>query len=337
MSEADNTRREFLQTGLAATAAVGLAAHAGAAEGTSAGLPTRKLGKTGQNVSIICLGGWHIGAVETREESIRIMHAAIDEGLTFFDNAWDYHNGKSEEWMGHALTQGSKRDKVFLMSKVCARDGKGIRQQLEESLKRLRTDHIDLWQFHEINYDNDPSWIVEKGGLAEALQAQKEGKIRYLGFTGHKHPDIHRNMLAIHDWDTVQMPVNVCDTFYRSFIQNVIPEAKKRNIGVIGMKTLAGGRGKLVLDKVCTATEAHHYALTQDVASIVVGIDSMEILQKNLADARSFQPLSGDALTQLLEKVKPYATDGRHELFKSDITFDGPYHRKQHGFEVKAG
>lgn len=337
MANADNTRREFLQTGLAATAAAGLAGHAAADDGSKKGLPTRPLGKTGQNVSILCLGGWHIGSVDTEAEATKIMHAAIAEGMTFFDNAWDYHDGKSEEWMGNALAEGGKREKVFLMTKNCARDAKGTRKHLEDSLRRLKTDHIDLWQFHEINYDNDPNWIVEQGGLEEALKAQKEGKVRFIGFTGHKHPDIHLKMLAVHDWDTVQMPVNICDHFYRSFINEVIPAAKKREVAVIGMKTLAGGKGKLVLDNVCTATEAHHYALTQEVATIVVGIDSMDILQKNLADGRSFKPLTGEALAKLLEKVKPQATDGRHELFKSDITFDGPYHRKQHGFEVKAG
>src|SRR5439155_22930344 len=162
---------------------------------SATGLPTRVLGKTGQRVSIVCLGGWHIGSVKDESEAIRIMHAAMDEGINFFDNAWDYHDGRSEEVMGKALAAGGRRQRCFLMTKNCARDARGTRQHLEDSLRRLQTDVIDLWQFHEINYDNDPDWIVEKGALAEALKAQKAGKVRFLGFTGHKSPHIHKIML----------------------------------------------------------------------------------------------------------------------------------------------
>ena len=332
MADADNTRREFLQTGIAATAATALTADAGHA--ADAGLPTRPLGKTGVNVSILSLGGWHIGDVKDKDEAIRIMHAAIDEGLTFFDNAWDYHDGGSEEIMGKALSQGGKREKVFLMTKNCDRDAAGTRKHLEDSLRRLKTDHLDLWQFHEINYDNDPDWIVEKGGLGEALKAQKEGKVRFLGFTGHKSPHIHLKMLPVHPWATVQMPTNVCDHYYRSFVGEVLPAAQKQGTAVIGMKSLGGGKGRLVQEKVCTAEEAIRYALTQPVAAVVVGIDSMDVLKKNVAIARGFKPLTADEQDRLLAKVKPQATDGRHELFKSGIDFDGPYHRKQHGFAV---
>jgi len=198
MSEQHNNRRDFLATTLAGTAALSLAG-AGLAEKADAGkgLPTRMLGRTGVKVSILCLGGWHIGSVPDEKEAISIMHAAIDEGINFFDNAWDYQDGGAETIMGKALT-GGWRDKVFLMTKNCARDGKGTRQHLEDSLKRLKTDHLDLWQFHEINYDNDPDWIVERGALEEALKAQKEGKVRFLGFTGHKSPHIHLKMLPKH-------------------------------------------------------------------------------------------------------------------------------------------
>jgi predicted aldo/keto reductase-like oxidoreductase len=262
------------------------------------------------------------------------MHRALDEGLTFFDNAWDYHDGGSEEVMGKALSVDGKRQKCFLMTKNCARDGKGTRQHLEDSLRRLKTDHLDLWQFHEINYDNDPDWIMEKGPLAEALKAQKEGKVRFLGFTGHKDPHIHLSLLKRHDWDTVQMPINVCDWHYRSFVHQVVPEAKKRNIGVIGMKSLGGGadgKGRLPTEKVCTAEEARRYALSQDISALVVGIDSMKVLEQDLAVARHFKPLAGDDLTKLLARVKEVAGDGRHERFKSTQFFDGPYHQKQHG------
>ncbi|HZT80538.1 MAG TPA: aldo/keto reductase [Gemmataceae bacterium] len=336
MMEPGNTRREFLQAGLAGAAALGLAGEAAAADkdDKDTGLPTRPLGKTGVQVSMLCLGGWHIGSVKDKKEAVKIMHAAIDNGLTFFDNAWDYHDGGSEEVMGEALAQGGKRDKVFLMTKCCARDARLTRKHLEDSLRRLRTDHLDLWQFHEINYDNDPEWIVEKGALKEALKAQKEGKVRFLGFTGHKSPLIHLDMLRRHDWATVQMPINVCDALYRSFSRQVIPEAKKRNIGCIGMKSLGGGanhQGRLVVEKVCTVEEALRFALSQDIASLVVGIDGMDVLNQDLKIARAFKPLTEDETKALLEKVKPVATDGRHERFKSTQFFDGPYHRRQHG------
>jgi predicted aldo/keto reductase-like oxidoreductase len=283
---------------------------------------------------MICLGGWHIGAVKDPSEAIKIMHAAIDEGLTFFDNAWDYHDGGSEEIMGKALAMDGKRRQVFLMTKNCARDAKGTTQHLEDSLRRLKTDHLDLWQFHEINYDNDPDWIVEKGALNAALKARKAGKVRFLGFTGHKSPHIHLKMLAKHDWDTVQMPLNVCDYHYRSFVHQVVPEANRRGIAAIGMKSLAGGshhQGRLVTEKVCSVQEARTYALSQAIASLVVGIDSMEVLKQDIAMARHFKPLSRDELQKLVERVKPVAGDGRHERFKSTQFFDGVYHRQQHG------
>ena len=340
MSDADNTRREFLQAGLAATAAVGLAGHAaGQDDAAKTGLPTRPLGKTGVNVSVMCLGGWHIGSVKDKAEAVKIMHAALDEGMTFFDNCWDYHDGGSEEVMGQALSAdgGKWRKKCFLMTKVCSREGPEVRKQIEDSLRRLKTDVIDLMQMHEINWDNDPEWVVEKGGLAELLKMQKEGKVRFVGFTGHKSPHIHLKMLPVHKWDTVQCPINVLDHFYRSFAQELIPAAKKQGTAVIGMKTLAGGEGRLVKEGVCTAEEAHRFALSQDVASIVVGMVSMDDLKKNVATARNFKPLQGEELEALLAKAKPHAGDGRHERFKSTIDFDGPYHRKQHGFDEKAG
>jgi predicted aldo/keto reductase-like oxidoreductase len=333
MTEPHNSRREFLQSSLAGAAALGLAANP-PAQDAGKGLATRPLGKTGVRVSILCLGGWHIGAVKNENEAIKIMHAAIDEGLTFFDNAWDYHDGGSETVMGKALAQDGKRKKVFLMTKNCARDAKGTRQHLEDSLKRLQTDVIDLWQFHEINYDNDPDWILDKGALGEALKAQKEGKVRFIGFTGHKDPRIHRKMLEKHAWDTVQMPINCCDHHYRSFVHEVVPEANRRQIGVIGMKSLGGGRdhkGRFIVEKVCTVEEARRYALSQPIASLVVGIDSMQVLKQDLATARAFKPMDEKELAALLAKVKDVATDGRHERFKSTQFFDGPYHQQQHG------
>jgi len=338
MSTSNETRRDFLKEGMAGTAAVGLLGSAALGDDAShKGLPTRPLGKTGVKVSTLCLGGWHIGDVKDKDEAIKIMHSAIDEGITFFDNAWDYHDGGSEEIMGQALAQAGKRQKVFLMTKNCARDAAGTRQHLDDSLRRLKTDVIDLWQFHEINYDNDPEWIVEKGALAEALKAQKAGKVRFIGYTGHKSPHIHKMMFDKHAWDTVQMPINICDYYYRSFAKEMLPLLKEKGMGAIGMKSLGGGNqekgGRLIAEKVCTVDEAIRYSLSQPISSLVVGIDSMKVLQQDIAIARDFKPLEGEELKKLLEKVKPAAGDGRHEQFKSTQVYDGPYHRKQHALE----
>jgi predicted aldo/keto reductase-like oxidoreductase len=338
-TDSDETRREFMQTSVAAaTGAVAFGATTSAVaddKKPGEGIPTRPLGKTGEKVSILCLGGWHIGAVKDKDEAVKIMHAALDEGVTFFDNCWDYHDGGSEEIMGKALAAdgGKWRKKCFLMTKVCARDAKGVRAMIDESLKRLQTDVIDLMQMHEINWDNDPEWVVEQGGLQALLQAQKAGKVRFVGFTGHKHPAIHLKMLPVHKWDTVQCPINVCDHFYRSFAKELIPAAKKQNTGVIGMKSLGGGDGKIVKAGVATAEECIRFALSQDIVALVSGMDSMDVLKKNIATVRNFKPMEGEELTKLLAKVKPHAGDGRHERFKSTIDFDGPYHRKQHGFD----
>src|SRR5262245_54612349 len=239
------SRRQFIErAGAGAATATTLASQvlAGTSSASPTGMPTRVLGRTGQRVSVVCLGGWHIGDIKDDNEAIRIMHAAIDEGLNFFDNAWDYHDGRSEELMGKALAMDGRRNTVFLMTKNCERDYQGSMKDLDESLRRLRTDHLDLWQFHEMVYDNDPDWIFEKGGIKAALEAQKAGKVRYIGFTGHKDPRIHLKMLAKpHPWDTAQMPINVMDAHYRSFQNEVVPVCLKKNVGVIGMKGLAGG------------------------------------------------------------------------------------------------
>ncbi len=300
-------------------------------------LATRPLGKTGVDVSLICLGGWHIGQPEISDsDSIRLIQTALDEGITFFDNAWDYHWGRSEELMGQALADGGRRKNVFLMTKNCGRDAATSRQHLEDSLRRLRTDVIDLWQFHEINYDNDPEWILERGALAFAIQAQKEGKIRFIGYTGHKSPHILAKMLPLYHWDTCELPINVCDHFYRSFRNELLPELLNRNIGPIGIKSLGGGNlangGVFVRKNVVTPDEAIRYSLSQPISSLVVGIDSLEILKQDVKIAREFKPLEGAELEALLNRIRPLAGDGRFEEFKSMQTYDGPYHREQHGF-----
>ena len=330
------SRREFVQqvSSAALLADQVIAQTSGAA---ATGLPTRVLGRTGVRVSIIGLGGWHIGAVKDHSEAIRIMHACIDEGLTFFDNAWDYHDGHSEEIMGKALAMDNRRKKVFLMTKNCERDYAGSMRNLEDSLRRLKTDHLDLWQFHEMVYDNDPDWVFEKGGMKAALEARKQGKVRFIGFTGHKDPRIHLKMLAKpHQWDSAQMPVNVMDPHYRSFVNEVVPQCVAKNVGVIGMKGLGGGhpQGRFLEKAGLTAEECYNFCLSQPISVQVCGINTMQQLKQDVAIGRNYKPLSPEQKKTLLSRVRDVAGDGRHELFKSTKNFDGPHHRKQHGFDL---
>lgn len=339
MEKNQSSRREFLRQSGAALSVAALAEQviAQTSSASAAGLPTRVLGRTGQRVSILCLGGWHIGSVTDDAEAIRIMHAAIDEGLTFFDNAWDYHNGRAEEIMGKALAMDGKRKQVFLMTKNCERDYAGSMKNLEDSLRRLRTDYLDLWQFHEIVYDNDPEWVFEKGGIKAALEARRQGKVRFIGFTGHKDPRIHLKMLAMpHEWDTAQMPINVMDAHFRSFQNEVVPVCLKKRVGVIGMKGLGGGgsEARFLTAAGLTVEECYRYSLSLPVATQVTGIRSMEQLRQNVAIARHFKPMSDEEKRRLLARVKEEAGDGRHELFKSTKNFDGPHHRRQHGFAL---
>jgi aryl-alcohol dehydrogenase-like predicted oxidoreductase len=333
MLTSSTTRREFLERAASGLAAAALAQDVLASQSpaSATGLPTRMLGRTGQRVSILCLGGWHIGSLGNDAEAIRIMHAAIDDGLTFFDNAWDYHDGGSEDVMGRALA-GGKREKVFLMTKNCERDYEGSMRCLDESLRRLRTDHVDLWQFHEIVYDSDPDWVFDKGGIKAAMEARKAGKVRHIGFTGHKDPRIHLAMLdKPFEWETSQMPINVLDLHYRSFQKQVVPVCLKRQVGVIGMKGFGGGSG-IAAKAGLTAAEAYRYALSQPVSSQVVGIASMEHLKQAIALARDFSPMTSAEQAALSARVRDVASDGRFELFKSSQMFDGPVHRRQHGF-----
>jgi len=335
MPEKRSSRRDLLVGAATGALAQQVVAQTSSADAT--GIPTRVLGRTGERVSILCLGGWHIGAVTDEKEAIRIMHVAIDQGLTFFDNAWDYHNGHSEDLMGKALAMDGRRKKVFLMTKNCERDYAGSMKNLEDSLRRLRTDHLDLWQFHEMVYDNDPDWVFDKGGLKAAIEARKQGKVRYIGFTGHKDPLIHLKMLnKPHAWDSAQMPINVLDAHYRSFQNEVVPVCLKKNVGVIGMKGLAGGhpQGRLLSELKLTAQECFRYCLSLPVTSQVVGITSMAQLTADIKIARGFQPMSKADMDSFRARVREVATDGRHELFKSTKAFDGPHHRKQHGFDV---
>lgn len=326
-------RRRFVRDlGLAGTVAV-LAGTALSAQKANGQVPRRAFGRTGVEVSILGIGGHTLGEAKSEEEAIRIVHEAMEAGVNFMDNAWEYHDGRSEEWMGKAL--GGRRDQAFLMTKVCThgRDAQTAMRQLEESLRRLKTDHIDLWQVHEVIYDNDPDLHFAKGGVIEALTtARKQGKVRFLGFTGHKDPAIHLKMLA-HDFrfDACQLPLGPFDASFRSFERNVLPELNRRGIAPIGMKSL-GGTAESVKKGVLTAQEALTYVLSLPVATLVSGIDSLDILRKNLAIAQSFTPMKQDALEALRMRCAAFAADGRFELYKTSKKFDGPPGREQHGF-----
>ncbi len=330
------SRRDFLRQS-AITAALAEQVIAQTSGASATGMPTRVLGRSGQRVSVLCLGGWHIGTVKDKKEAARIMHHAINNGMTFFDNAWDYHDGFAEESMGDALAQDGYRKKVFLMTKNCERDYEGSMRCLDQSLRRLKTDHLDLWQFHEMVYDNDPDWVFEKGGLKAALEARKAGKVRYIGFTGHKDPRIHLKMLGKpHPWDSAQMPINIMDAHYRSFQKEVVPVCLQKNVGVIGMKGLAGGfpEGRIPSKAGLTVEECFRYCLSLPITSQVVGITSMAQLEQDIAIARTFKPMTPAEKGTLISRVKDEAGDGRHELFKSSKVYDGPHHRRQHGFDV---
>jgi aryl-alcohol dehydrogenase-like predicted oxidoreductase len=335
-------RRDFLQAaGLvgAGLAVSGAVAHAedpprpGELTDTGPdGIPRKLFGKTKEKVSVIGLGGYSLGDAPSLKEAITIVHEAIDAGVNFFDNAWEYHDGKSEEWMGEALK--GRRDKVFLMTKVCThgRDKKVGLEQLEQSLKRLQTDHLDLWQVHECVYDNDPERHFAKGGVIEALDAaRKAGKVRYVGFTGHKHPAIHLKMLS-HDYpfDSVQMPLNPFDASYRSFQKKVLPEVNKRGMAALGMKSL-GGNGQPMVKGVATVDEALRYAMSLPVATTISGIDTLAVLRQNLAIARGFKLMTAEEMEALEKRCAAAAGDGHLELYKSTMKYDGDVGREQHG------
>jgi uncharacterized protein len=299
----------------------------------TADIPLRPLGATGVMVSALGLGGYHIGKMKSERDAVRIVHAAIDAGITFMDNAWEYHEGRAETLMGKGIAD--RRERVFLMTKVCTH-GRGKREamrQLEQSLRRLRTDVLDLWQVHECVYDNDPERHFARGGVIEALdEARRQGKVRFVGFTGHKHPNIHLAMLA-HDYkfDACQLPLNCFDASFRSFEQEVLPVLVGRGIAPLGMKSL-GGDARQLKRKVVTAEEALRYAMSLPVATTISGIDSMRVLKKNLRVADDFKPMSRRQMDALRKRVRDEAHDGRFELYKTTAAHEGPVGRKQHGF-----
>ena len=286
----------------------------------------RTLGITGEEVSAIGLGGWHLGLSFVDEAlSVRIVRSAVDRGITFMDNSWDYNDGASEKRMGKALRDGY-RDKVFLMTKIDGRSKKEATRQLDESLRRLQTDRIDLVQHHEVIRFEDPHRIFdEEGANAALLEARKAGKLRYIGFTGHKDPHIHLHTLAVareHDFafDAVQMPLNVMDAHYRSFEKLVLPELVRHRIGVLGMKSMANGI--ILKSRTVTPVECLQYALNLPTSVVITGCDSMEILDQAIEVARDFKPLSDAQVSALLAKTKGAASNGKFELFKTTSIFD---------------
>lgn len=290
----------------------------------------RTLGRTGEKVSLIGLGGAHIGGQRDPQESIRLIRAAVDRGITFLDNCWDYNDGQSELRMGQAL-QGGYRDKVFLMTKIDGRTQEAAARQIDESLRRLQTDRLDLLQFHEILRMEDPDRVFAKGGALEAaLAAKQAGKVRFLGFTGHKDPLVHLRMLEVADqhgfrFDTVQMPLNIMDAHFRSFTHGVLPVLVREGIGVLGMKTFGS---HFILDHVlknglATPVEMLHYSMTLPTSVVITGMDRQPILDQAVEAARTFQPMTRTQMTALLDKTRAAAAGGAYERFKTTTIFDG--------------
>jgi predicted aldo/keto reductase-like oxidoreductase len=318
----DGNRRDFLKRAAAAGVGLSVLRSGRAASGE---MPYRPLGTTGERVSLVCLGGAHIGYSDTSEdEAVRIMHAAIDGGVNFFDNSWDYNRGVSEERMGKALAMDGKRRRVFLMTKFCChREGwtkDAALRMLDESLQRLGTDYLDLWQIHEVISPDHPDLAFRSGSAVEAMVAAREaGKVRYVGFTGHRDPAIHLEMLS-HDFpfDAVQLPLNVLDSHYRSFERHVLPVLVERGIGVIGMKPLGGGgrRGAIPETGVVSALECLRYAMSLPVSTVCTGITSEEVLRQALEAARTFRPLGAEERRALLERTREVAHSGEHERYK---------------------
>jgi aryl-alcohol dehydrogenase-like predicted oxidoreductase len=293
----------------------------------------RRFGRHDEQVSALGLGGYHLGSISTQREAVDIVHAAIDGGITFMDNAWDYHDGASEKRMGKALK--GRRDRVFLMTKVCThgRNAMTALRQLEQSLRRLQTDYLDLWQIHECVYYNDPERHFARGGVVEALEkARKAGKVRYVGFTGHKDPDIHLRMLSHgFPFDSCQLPLNGFDATFRSFEQRVLPELLRQGIAPLGMKSL-GGDGDAVKKRAVRAQDALRYAMSLPVVTTITGIDSMRVLRQNLRFARAFEPMTAREMEAHRRKLASAAADGRFERYKTTAEHDGDEGRRQHGF-----
>jgi len=325
------TRRRFLEVAAATMMSASLGEPTFAE--TRNRIPYRILGRTGEKVSAIGIGGYHLGRPGLEaDESIRIVRSALDEGINFLDNCWDYNGGESEIRMGRALRDGY-RQKAFLMTKIDGRDKATATSQINDSLKRLQTDRIDLLQFHEVIRESDPDRIFAAGGALEAVQqARKAGKVRYIGFTGHKSPEVHLKMLATASshqfrFDAVQMPLNVMDHHFSSFETEVLPVLLKENIGVLGMKPM--GDHFILQSKTVTAVECLHYPMNLPTSVVITGCDSLPILEQALNAARSFQPMSKEQVATLLAKTAQAARSGEYELYKTSHHFDGTFQNPQ--------
>jgi aryl-alcohol dehydrogenase-like predicted oxidoreductase len=321
------SRRDFVKLAVAGIATSSVVPTWAA--DTDSPMPVRTLGRTGIKISAIGLGGHHIGTQADEQESIRLIRAAIDHGITFLDNCWDYNEGRSEIRMGKALRDGY-RDKVFLMTKVDGRTRAAAARQIDESLSRLQTDHVDLMQFHEnIRLEDPDRFFAAQGAVHAFLDAQKAGKIRFIGFTGHKDPSVHLRMLDAAEarqfrFDAVQMPLNVMDAHFRSFGKEVLPRLVRDGIAALGMKPM--GSGAILQSKVVNAVECLHYAMHLPTSVVITGIDKMEILDQAIQAAATFKPLSEEQVTALLDRTKEAAAQGRYELFKTTANFDGTAH-----------
>lgn len=323
------SRRDFVRSLMTTGIAVGIGAHTWAAESKLSDMLYRTLGRTGEKISAIGLGGYHIGIPREEQEGIRLIRSAIDRGITFMDNCWDYHDGGSEIRMGKALRDGY-RNKVFLMTKIDGRTRRAAARQIDECLQRLQTDRIDLMQHHEIIRQEDPDRVFAAEGAMEAvLAAKRAGKVRYIGFTGHKDPSMHLRMLEVagkhqFHFDAVQMPLNVMDAHFRSFAKQVVPVLVKDGIGVLGMKPL--GSGAILRSGAVSATECLHYALNLPTSVVITGMESMDRLDQALAAVRTFKPLDEAQLSALLARTAPLAAKGEYERFKTSTAFDGTTH-----------
>jgi predicted aldo/keto reductase-like oxidoreductase len=330
-ADATVTRREFVASAITAACLTGVGHSASAVEATG-GMPYRTLGRTGEKVSLVGLGGYHLGKQADEQESIRIIRTAIDQGINFMDNCWDYNDGASEVRMGKALRDGY-RQKVFLITKIDGRNRQTAAQQLEESLRRLQTDHIDLLQFHEVIRLSDPDRIFGPNGAMEAFLAAKQaGKIRYIGFTGHKSPEILLKMLDTafaqsFTFDAVQMPLNVMDAHYDSFEKLVLPVLLKHQMGVLAMKPM--GDHCILESRTATPVECLHYPMNLPTSVVITGCDSLPILEQALNAARSFRPMSDTQVSELLARTAKAAQAGQYERYKTTHHFDGTIHNPQ--------
>jgi predicted aldo/keto reductase-like oxidoreductase len=332
MSPDNINRRDFVKSGATAAGALAAERFLSAAD-TGNGVPTRPLGRTGEHVSCIGLGGYHIGQSKlTDEQSVQLIRQAVDRGITFLDNCWDYNDGTSESRMGKALA-GGYRNKVLLMTKIDGRTKQSCAQQIDESLQRLQTDHVDVMQFHEVIRLEDPDRIFGAGGAMEGmLEAKKAGKVRFIGFTGHKDPYVHLRMLdharqRNFHFDTVQMPLNVMDAHFRSFTHEVLPVLNREGIAPLGMKCF--GDSFILKSNTVKPMECLHFCLNLPIAVQITGIDSPQILDQAIEAATTFKPLSEAEVAGILDRTKPAAMQGKFELYKTTAHFDGTAHKPE--------